>query len=262
MKGSSQITVGVFVAVGVTALIFSIFFLGGEDQLFTRHAYLYGKMSHVQGLNRGSLVSLAGVPIGNVEGITFAQDGSGIVVEMKVKEQFLAQVRKGSTIESRTQGALGDKFIYIEPSSPDNPPHADGDYLEASQAQDLIGVLTEKGGEAAKIFEVVNEALKLLQAVNAGNKVDGILTNFKEASIHVKEMSVEAKSLIQELKAKDSDVQKSMTSLKSILEKVDRGEGTLGALINDPTIHSQLNSLLGGSQKKQYLQSIMQDTIN
>lgn len=259
---SQQMRVGLFLVAGLGGLLFSIFFLGGEDSIFARHTLLYGKMPQVQGLNPGSLVSLAGVPIGAIQEITFAEDGSGVVIEMKIKERFLPQIRKGSTIETRTQGALGDKFIYIQPSATENPPHVEGEFLGTSTAQDLMGVLSEKGSEAAKIFDVVNETLKLLHSVNADNKVDGILTNFKEASIHVKEMSIEAKALIQELKSKDSDVQKSMAKLNAILEKVDKGEGTLGALINDPSLHNQLKALLGGSQKKQYLRSIMQDAIS
>jgi phospholipid/cholesterol/gamma-HCH transport system substrate-binding protein len=262
MELSQQMRVGLFLVAGIGGLLFSIFFLGGEDSVFTKNALLYGKMPHVQGLNPGSLVSLAGVPIGNIQAITFAKDGSGIVLEMKIKEKFLAEVRKGSTIETRTQGALGDKFIYIEPSSAENPPHVEGDFIAASTSQDLMGVISEKGSEAAKIFDVISETLKLLQTMNAGNKVDVILTNFKEASIHTKEMSLEAKALIAELRSKDSNVQKSMARLNAILEKVDKGDGTLGALINDPTLHNQLKALLGGGQKKQNLRSILQDTIS
>ncbi len=41
----------------------------------------------------------------------------------------------------------------------------------------------------------------------------------------------------------------SLTHLEAVLKKVDKGEGTLGALINDPTLYEDMKLLLGGAKR-------------
>ena len=44
------------------------------------------------------------------------------------------------------------------------------------------------------------------------------------------------------------DLQVALANLRSITEKINEGEGTVGALIADPTIYENLVSILGGAQ--------------
>ena len=37
--------------------------------------------------------------------------------------------------------------------------------------------------------------------------------------------------------------------LNSILAKIDRGEGTLGLIVNDPTLYEDLKLLVGGANR-------------
>jgi len=45
--------------------------------------------------------------------------------------------------------------------------------------------------------------------------------------------------------------------LNSILEKVDRGEGTIGLLVNDPSVYEDLQTLLGGAQRSLIVRSMI-----
>jgi phospholipid/cholesterol/gamma-HCH transport system substrate-binding protein len=45
--------------------------------------------------------------------------------------------------------------------------------------------------------------------------------------------------------------------LNSILEKVDRGEGTLGLVVSDPTLYEDLKLLLGGAQRSLVVRSLI-----
>ena len=46
--------------------------------------------------------------------------------------------------------------------------------------------------------------------------------------------------------------------LNSILEKVDRGEGTLGLLLNDPTLYEEVKQLVGGANRSTVVRSLIQ----
>jgi len=50
--------------------------------------------------------------------------------------------------------------------------------------------------------------------------------------------------------------------LNSILEKVDRGEGTLGLLVNDPTVYEDLQQVLGGARRSFLLRSMVKMAVD
>lgn len=45
--------------------------------------------------------------------------------------------------------------------------------------------------------------------------------------------------------------------LNSILKKIDRGEGTIGLLVNDPSVYEELQGLLGGARRSLVLRSMV-----
>jgi phospholipid/cholesterol/gamma-HCH transport system substrate-binding protein len=51
-------------------------------------------------------------------------------------------------------------------------------------------------------------------------------------------------------------------SLGRILDKVDRGEGTLGLLLNDPTVFEDMKILLGGAQRSTLLRSMIRMAVD
>lgn len=261
--GKTQFRVGLFLAIGLVAALVSILALGRDRSLFRSYLHLNAKLDQVQGLSAGSVVSLSGMTVGNIDTIEFAPSGEQqLIVKMKIDGKYRERIPRDSTVEVRTQGALGDKFIYITPGSPGSALAQDGDSLEPTKSQDLIGMLTEKGGQAAKFFDAVQELQILLHTINSGNRTETILKNAAEASSDLKALAKEAKSMIGELRSQNSGtLASSMRRLDSILTKIDKGEGSLGALINDPSIHNQLKAVLGASPRKQYYDSILKNSI-
>jgi len=66
---SSDVKVGIFVAVGVMATFLSLFVIGQERKLWEKSATLKARFSNVAGLKVGGQVRLAGVNIGIVSKI-------------------------------------------------------------------------------------------------------------------------------------------------------------------------------------------------
>lgn len=260
---NQQIRVGVFMALGLAAAIASIIALGGDKSLFRSYVRLNARLPQVQGLNIGSVVSLSGVTIGNIEEIKFSDDDSSLIVVMKIDNRFEKRIPKDSTVEIRTQGALGDKFAYISPGDPSKGMISNGDTLESARATDLLGILSEKGNEAGKIFDVISELHKLMKTINDDNRSEKIMRNLTEASSNFKVLSQETRALLGELRGQNSGtIASSLKKFDSILTKLDSGQGSLGALINDPTVHEQLKGMMGGGARKQYFNSVLQNSID
>jgi phospholipid/cholesterol/gamma-HCH transport system substrate-binding protein len=45
------------------------------------------------------------------------------------------------------------------------------------------------------------------------------------------------------------------------MNKIDRGDGTLGALINDRSIHERIKNILGAGQKSQQVKQILKSSV-
>lgn len=260
---STQLKVGIFLTIGIIFILGSIFFLGADKALFTTYIRVHAHFDQVQGLSSGSVVSLSGVTVGNVESITFLPEKNALDVKMKINTDFNPRLREGSQVEIRTQGALGDKFIFIIPGDPNAPIVKDGAVLDVAHATDLIGIISERGSEANKIFDTINELHKMTVAINADNRLVHIMSHMEAAATSLNQTSKETYKLVSQMNTHGTGEKlgQSVEKLNTILAKIDKGEGTLGALINDPTLHNQLKSMLGASSRKNHVKSLLRTSI-
>lgn len=260
---STQLKVGIFLSIGIAFILGSIFFLGANKSLFTSYIRVHAHFDQVQGLSSGSVVSLSGVTVGNVESITFLPEENALDVTMKINEEFLGRLRQGSQVEIRTQGALGDKYIFILPGETGGAIVKDGDILDVAKATDLIGIISERGSEANKIFDIINELHKMTAAFNTDNRLVRIMGHMETTSTNLSQASKETQKFIAQMNMQESGEKlgRSIEKLDMILNKIDRGEGSLGALINDPSLHNQLKSLLGASSRKDHVKSLLRTSI-
>lgn len=254
-----QLQVGIFLFFGLAIFLISLFTVGGEGMLSSK-VILHAVFDQVQGLAPGSLVSLSGVKVGNVKQIDFVPEENKLDVHMEIDEKFLYRITQGSKVEIRTQGALGDKFIFIIPGPASATALKEGDRLDRAEATDLMGVLSEKASEAGKIFDVISEIHKFTKALNEGDRGAKMIANFSEASSDMKLTAKEVRELVVELR-KDKRLAGSVEKLDKILAKIDRGEGSLGALINDPSLHDSLKAMVGGQDRKKNFKSLIRSSL-
>lgn len=258
-------SVGIFVTLGIVIVCLSIFFIGGSE-LFKSQSSLRAHFPQIQGLTTGSVVSLSGIKIGNITEISFIPNQSSVEVIMSIEKTFSSKITTGSHIEIRTQGALGDKYLFITPGPINNPPVPEGDILPTAPNTDILSVLSEKGDRAATIFEILDDLHKITKSLALENRMAKIPL---QTEIALKQLTLflnEATETMQDLRGTNSpDSNSKLTSvinkLDKVLGKIERGEGSLGALINDTTIHDQLKALLGGQNTSQQARSLLRTSI-
>jgi phospholipid/cholesterol/gamma-HCH transport system substrate-binding protein len=259
---SHQIKVGLFVAAGAILVSISLFLVGGEG-FVKSHVILHAKFDSVQGLNEGSVVSLSGIRVGNIQKFVFLPEENKLDVWMKVEADYLSRITEGSSVEIRTQGALGDKYIYINPGPQSARPLKNGDSVEVLKANDIMAVLSEKGNEASKIFDIIKEIDKFAKNLNEENRAEKIMTNLAATTTELRIAAKDSRELISELKDQNTSnkISSSVDKLDRILSKIDRGEGTLGALINDNSLHESLKAMVGAPDKKKTIKSLIRSSI-
>lgn len=251
----SQYYVGAFVLSGLAAILVSIFLIGANTSMFAKRISLLVHFDQVQGLAPGSMVSMSGIRVGNVDDVFYVADLGKVQITMTVDQELVRDMGNDSVVEIRTQGALGDKFLFITPGSSTAPKVRDGDTLEVAPATDLFAVLSDRGKDAEKLFEILSDVRKATKAISEKDHVEKIMENILKASRNIASAS-EKWSEVDPHK-----LQSALNHLESVAMKVDRGQGTLGALINDPALHDRLKSLLGDNSRRDHLKSMIRTSI-
>lgn len=252
----TQIKVGFFVAVGLVVLLTTIFMLGSNKSLFQEIIVVRSYFDSVQGLNKGGVVSLAGVKVGNIDHVQFDETKNMVEVVAHIDTQFQKKIKKDSHVEIRTQGALGDKFLYIIPGSASAEFISNGDELKSDYGNDILSVLAKRGNESENLFDIIRDLKLITHSLAQDNKVSRITNNLDKTTAQLAQISEQLNKTIQ-----SGSLDRSASKLEKILDKVDRGEGTLGALINDKSIHERIKNILGAGQQSQQVKNILKSSI-
>lgn len=258
-----QLKTGFFVIAGLVMIMASILFIGGDKALFTSYMHLSADFSQVQGLSNGSVVSLSGVTVGNIDQIEFVPENGKLRVTMQVDERYQNQIPKDSKVEIRTQGALGDKYIFIIPGDFTSGKIEDMAQLQALESPDLFGIISSRGSETEKIFDIINEVYKITKTINQDGQLQMMMKNFSVASESLKTASGDIQSLSAEMREGKltKNANEAVQTLNKLMTKIDQGQGTLGLLINDRSLHEQLKKLTGESDQKEHIRNSIRSTI-
>ncbi len=247
---TTNVVVGAFVLIGFGLFLFLIMTVGGGTGLFTSRLELFGRFSHVKGLHAGSEVSLSGLRVGTVKKIEIANDGSkDLIVDLMINKEVADKLRKDSIAKVATQGVLGDKYVELTIGSNNEAPLNNGDFIHTEEVEDLF---TKSGG---LVDDISRQFMK-------GGDFDALVKNLNKTAANLASLTEEAKAgkgLLAESLRGDSGAKlnRSLGHVESILGKIDRGEGTLGGLINDPTVYEDLKSIMGGAKRSSILQYFM-----
>ncbi len=249
-KVANQIIVGVFVTVAFFGFVFILFNISGGDGVFSSKYSLLARFKHVKGLHYGSEVSLAGLRVGVVKNIEISKDdGKTLVVELSIQKGMKDRIRKDSTASVRTQGMLGDKYIEVTIGTPTEPMLEEGNEIQVAEESDIFS----KGGM------LVDEVKRQFEK---GGEMDSLIHNLNLLSQNLNTLTGDIKKergMLHELIYGKSGIKLSeaVGHLNGILKKVNEGEGSLGLLVNDPTVYEDIKNMTGGAKRSTILKSLI-----
>jgi len=257
MRLSSEARVGLMVLVGILILTYMTFRVGGY-RFGTEAGYrLYALFDTVAGLDTKSGIRVAGVEVGKVEAITL-QDSEARVT-LRIRPEF--KLRKGTQASVRATGLLGDKYLELIPGK-EAEYLKDGDRITQSETSaDLDKLINQFSGVATDIKTVSTSLREALGTEEGKQSLKEIVANIRELSRNLnvtvkdnRENFTKAVANIADASSTlKSDLPKLLESLnrtseklEAIATKVEKGEGTLGKLIEEEDVYNKLNSALEG----------------
>ncbi len=260
-----ELWLGLLVIVASVVTLIGYFWLTGQP-LGERGYHVYMVLPNGHGLARGDLVYVSGVEAGVVRS-----------VELEELERVAVRIwiRRALTLPSDTRaviksvGLFGGQFVTLEPGNAETV-LTDGDTIEAAPAGSLTDVIGNLGANAETLIARLNRLI----SDPAINDVHGMLSELRTAIGQVEQITRDnsgdlrrlsaslartAEKLESTLEGVDIDatvenleltaakmaeaaesLRSSAASFESVVEKIDRGQGTLGLMINDSSLYIEL----------------------
>ncbi len=134
-KHATELSVGVFVLIGLICVAYLTVRLGKMEILGGNYYNITASFTSVSGLKRGAIVDIAGVQIGRVEAVELDVDRMVAVVHMKIDRNIPLSDDVSASV--RTSGLIGDKYIKIAPGGSDIYLEDNGEIYDTQPAVDL-----------------------------------------------------------------------------------------------------------------------------
>lgn len=266
----AEIKVGLFVVIGIIILSYMSLKVGKFDVGRKKGYSIAAYFDNVSGLNKDVPVEIAGIEIGSVGDIRL--DKKRARVTMRIYPDI--SIPSDSKASIRTKGIMGDKFIEITPGIEELPSLEDGEMIvntysptdidklittigdvamDIKKVSGSLGsVLGGKEGESRirEILDNMNNTTESLHRIILDNekRVSSLLGNFYEFSKDIKEASQVNKEYINkivvDIKYTSAQLKNAVGAFSNIIEKIEKGDGSLGRLVNDTQTIDDLNHTL------------------
>ncbi len=274
MKLSREIKTASIVLGGILLFILGFSYLKSTP-LFEGNRRFYAVYTNVGGLVSGTPITINGFKVGKVTSIGFHPNNSGkLLVALNVDNDF--QFSKNSKAELYDTGIIGGKGIQIIPANDGAAIAQSNDTLREhikpgltdllqknlaplqqkiesafSSVDSLMvgfnGILDNESRNSLKSsILMLNKTLsgfqqtsvRLNRVLDKNGKLDNSLANFEKITSDFASLSDSLSNA--GLGSTVRSLQKTVSSLNSVLAKVENGEGTLGKLMNDEELYGNL----------------------
>jgi len=298
---SVNFRVGLFVLLAIGIFSTIIFFLSGEQSYFEKSYTVKTSFKNTAGLIKGAAVRLSGVRIGAVTKLGFAKDPLGdkvINISMLINKDGMGRLNPDARATIKTEGLLGDKFIEIIPGI--EPPLTvlpDTLTIESQTPVEFASIIGQSGDLITNVISISESLDKIVKGIGAGKNLENInqtIASVKASSealqknmeavaqgngiLHTmiygpKDASgekidentlVKLNKTVAKLDTLLNQINegKTMANFNEISEMLRGGEGTLGALIIDPSIYDNLKGILGEADRSKFVRAAVRYLID
>lgn len=255
--------------------------------MFVRDNIFYAVYDNAEGLVPGTPVTIQGFQVGTIDEVSLLSDNQRIVVRFRVETKY--EFSKNSSAKIYEAGLLGGKSLAVDPSFDGGDRAKSGDTLQGLIAPGLSELVNDKLTPLQeKIESMITHADSVLITVNNVFNTDAQLeiqtsianlnttiSNFRSISETIDNSLAEDGALNQTIDnlakltddlsvvsttLKDAnfgvtfdDLDSAVSNLSQILDRIERGEGSLGQLVTKDDLYQSLE------QTNKQIQLLLED---
>ena len=266
MKLSYEIKTAILVLSGIVLFIIGFSYLKSND-VFVSDRVFYAVYDDVEGVSKGTPVTISGFNVGSVQDIRFYKNTSKLLLKFRVENDFTFS--KNSIAEIYETGLIGGKALSVIPKYGEQLAK-NGDTLKSSIAPGLTELVNDKLSPLQeKIESMVVNADSVLLSLNSvlnneakleiqssitnfsstvadlkssastlddmlntnKNQINNIISNVNETSNELSNLSIVVDNLTQ-----------SSNSIEKIVNEISNGDGSLNKLIFEDDLINSLDA--------------------
>jgi phospholipid/cholesterol/gamma-HCH transport system substrate-binding protein len=242
----SELKIGVLTIAAIAIASVLIFSLTGSRGFFWQRYSLKARFPNVAGLAPGSPVRVAGVEVGSVTGIAFAQDQVDVTFE--VREDYRRLITNNSVARLGSVSLLGESAVDLTPSSSGEPIPEWG-YVPQGRPVAALSDVTDQANQG------IQELTALIHDVRQGKGTVGRLVTDEALYNDLQRFVATAGAVTDGLRqgrgsagkllndpAMANALEASLKNIESLTAQINSGEGSLGKLLKDESFHRSLTS--------------------
>lgn len=232
MPSSRLVAVGAFVVGGLLLFAVGLFLVGDRRGLFSHNFQVYTEFTKLAGLENGATVRVAGMDAGEVTEIHVpGGPGAKFRLRFRVREDLHSVVRTDSVASIQTEGIVGNKFLQVEGGT-NRAPAAPVDSTIPSRDP----------------FDIADLLQQMSDTLNMVNKtIADVQDDVQLAIRNISDTAVEARDLLHgsraDVDAIMNDSRRISSDMRSIMDDINSGRGTIGKLVTDDTLYRQAKDI-------------------
>ena len=282
MKASNELKVGIAIIVSVVAFTLGIRFF--EDIPLFKGTYdLYTVYDDARGMIVGNAVRISGVDVGSVQEVSLDPATNKVKIRLRLDSQFRVTegayteitgidalnavqmvihqgpvdsdpLQDGDFLPSRV---ASDLFTSLTESAPNLLNRGDSVLVGLDGTlTDIRGVI-EPGGDLRMMIASLRSSAGSIESLlqEERSRISRVIANVDTLTLALGQttqgagdsLAIATQNLNELLRSVESNLEKieeTTTTLDAIVKKIDQGEGTVGLLINDPTLYHRMDSTL------------------
>ena len=241
MPGESRsarlVGVGVFVLVTVTLFAVGLFMIGDRQMAFARKFTVYTEFAKVTGLQPGAIIRVSGAKGGSVKSIRPpSRPTDKFRIELEITEDLHPLVRTDSIASIETEGLVGGAYLAVGTGSDRAPAAPPGSTIPSREPFEIADLMQQMSGTIRK----VNETIEVLAAEvqNTLQTIGGTVENVNQL---VDDVTDDVKTITSAGARITGDA-------AEIADKIRKGEGTIGKLVNDDELYRRTVAIVKSAE--------------
>ncbi len=287
----SNAKLGALVLASLIFLVFSLYLIGKNQNIFGSSIRVIAEMRNVNGLLPGNNIRFKGMDVGTVSSIDMLND-SIIHVELLIHKSMQPFIKNNSRTTINTDGLMGNKILHINPVEGDAATLIPGDILYALpqiDTDEMLETLNSTGNylektliNLAQITDKLNESdalWSLLTEPELVNDLNSAIRKFKDAGANAAEITKSGEKIISSFERGDGIVNKLFTdsimssnfeetltelqktseeasemmgNINEFLNNIQEGQGTAGLILQDSVFRNQVDQTLQNLESSTY----------
>jgi phospholipid/cholesterol/gamma-HCH transport system substrate-binding protein len=272
----NKLVVGGFFVVMAAVAATAILLFSDDLNLLKTKSRFFASFKNAAGLHVGAPIKMGGVDIGSVQSvhISTAGDSPLILLSLIVYAPYNDLMKADSEASLETQGMLGDNFLNVTTGTPEAAILPAESFLPTKERTDMSTIVTQSTDIIKTVGTTTAKLDRFVDTLPDAKLMRDIAKDFHTST-------QELVSMLSVLNAKDSalrvfadrgtaarvddtlaSLQRTAKHLESVAEKIDSGQGTAGALVNDAALYDDMRKLLGRANRSKAAKFIIQQVLD